>query len=166
MQTFTIIIHGDELRPADIVAMARQFAGKYEQEFIHKDAGPDRNGVYEETFLDQPLSVVWGEGQPAGAIFTQAEAASGNATGDAMTPAARLSATARNDPDPNTVEIPEDWRDLSGNKLKSIAALLSPDAVITKVQAVAVIEAELARRATRAADAAPVDTPTVNSPEG
>lgn len=62
-------------------------------------------------------------------------------------PPATLAPTAVNDPDPDTVEIPADWRDLSGNKLRSLAALVSPTPITSKATAITAIEAELARRA-------------------
>lgn len=58
-----------------------------------------------------------------------------------------LPRTATGDPDPVTVEIPDDWRELSGNKMKAVAAQVSPIPIRSKADAVAAIEVELARRA-------------------
>lgn len=48
------------------------------------------------------------------------------------------------------VAIPEDWQKLPWDALKSLAAKLTDDPVKTKVDAVAAIEAEVARRAAAA----------------
>lgn len=47
---------------------------------------------------------------------------------------------------PPTVEIPEDWADLSWPKLRKLAQACSRDVVLNKVQASEAIEAELGRR--------------------
>lgn len=49
-------------------------------------------------------------------------------------------------PNPSA-EIPADWRELKWFALRSLAANISADAPANKAQAVAIIEAELARRA-------------------
>lgn len=67
-------------------------------------------------------------------------------------PAAPASLTPVSD-EPGTIAIPDDWRSLpyTGKShaltLRQLAALVSDEPVLTKVQAIAVIEAELERRA-------------------
>ena len=48
------------------------------------------------------------------------------------------------------VAIPEDWRDLSWPQIRSLAAQFASEPVLNKADAVAAVEAELARRALEA----------------
>lgn len=57
------------------------------------------------------------------------------------------------DPPPDTVQIPDAWRDLPYFELLSLASKLSKDPVRNKVECVAAVEAELARRAKEIAGA-------------
>lgn len=55
-------------------------------------------------------------------------------------------ATAAHDPDPDSVAIPADWRELPWPKLRALAAKVSPGPVTDKPDCIAAIEAEMARR--------------------
>lgn len=48
---------------------------------------------------------------------------------------------------PNVIEIPENWADLPWAEMKKLANAVAPEKVFNKDDAVAAIEAELARRA-------------------
>lgn len=49
-------------------------------------------------------------------------------------------------PDPESVEIPADWRDLHWQSIRKLASSFTTEPVLNKEQAVEVVEAELARR--------------------
>jgi hypothetical protein len=124
MKKFTMIIEGDEISHNDVLVMTRHFASTYEQELIHKDAGPDAAGAYVIPFDDRDYTVTF-------------------QVDDAEVPDLKAPAAVT---DPNSVEIPEGWQDLKAAELRAIAGKLSADPVANNAEAVAVIEAELARR--------------------
>ena len=61
-------------------------------------------------------------------------------------PAALRNGGPADDPDRDTVAIPASWRKLSWPRLRSLAADLTPEPVMTRDQAKAVVATELERR--------------------
>jgi hypothetical protein len=121
-------INAETLKPGDVRDFGSMAAGLVKAGYIKPDAvepSPD-----DDPEIDS--GPVMGDGEPGS---------------DAAPSSDEPAPTAVNDPEPETVEIPDDWRDLSGNKMKSLAAKLSPDPIRSKADAAAAIEAEIGRRA-------------------
>lgn len=65
MKTLTLVIAGDTLTRNDVPALARHFASVYEQELIHKDAGPSETGGYAVPFDEREFSLSFAHGAAA-----------------------------------------------------------------------------------------------------